>query len=110
MKETYERHGLGVGVFTMEGFEYKNYSSKQAVKNQTNKKKQYNSPKPPSVTVTVRLWLSWCRTWEKNRKRRDEKRKENRREIPIFDDVANSMTIDGQSDDVLGTVEPPVRV
>ena len=88
----------------------KNYSSKQAVNNQTNE----------NIYITVQslqvLQLQFDCDYhdveheKKNRKRRDEKRKENRREIPIFDDTANSMTIDGQSDDVLGTVEPPVRV
>ena len=41
-KQTYERHGLGLIVFTMEGFEYKNYSSKQAVKIEQRKKQTNN--------------------------------------------------------------------
>ena len=39
MKQTYIRHRLGVRVFTMEGFKYKNYSSNQAVNNRTNMQK-----------------------------------------------------------------------
>ena len=32
MKDTYDDHRLGLGIFTMEGFEYKNYSSKHAIR------------------------------------------------------------------------------
>ena len=36
IRDTYTRHKLGPGIFTMEGFEYKNFSSKQAVRNHSN--------------------------------------------------------------------------
>ena len=36
LKQTYKRHNLGLGIFSMEGFEYKNYTSKQALNNCTN--------------------------------------------------------------------------
>ena len=38
MKLTYKRHGVGIGVYTMEGFEYKNYTSKQVIRTRTNGK------------------------------------------------------------------------
>ena len=38
MRETYDSHMLGLGVFTMEGFEYKNYSSKHAIREHSNRK------------------------------------------------------------------------
>ena len=38
LKHTYDDHKLGVGVFTMEGFKYKNYSSKPAVREHSNQK------------------------------------------------------------------------
>ena len=38
MREIYDSHMLGVGVFTMEGFEYKNYSSKHAIREHSNRK------------------------------------------------------------------------
>ena len=38
MRETYDSHMLGVRVFTMEGFEYKNYSSKHAIRGHSNRK------------------------------------------------------------------------
>ena len=38
LKRTYEDHKLRVEVFTMEGFEYKNYSSKHAVCEHSNQK------------------------------------------------------------------------
>lgn len=37
-KRTYDEHGLGVGIFTMEGFESVNYSSKQFIRNKSNRK------------------------------------------------------------------------
>ena len=42
LKETYERHNLGLGIFSMEGFEYKNYTSKQVLNNRTNGKLRTN--------------------------------------------------------------------
>ena len=42
MRETYKRHKLGVGIFSMEGFEYKNYTSKQVLNNRTNGKIRSN--------------------------------------------------------------------
>ena len=33
MRSTYEKHRLGPAIFTMEGFEYKNYTSKQVMRN-----------------------------------------------------------------------------
>ena len=42
MRETYKRHKLGVGIFSMEGFEYKNYTSKQVLNNRTNGKIKSN--------------------------------------------------------------------
>ena len=42
MRETYQRHSLGVGIFSMEGFEYKNYTSKQVLNNRTNGKVSTN--------------------------------------------------------------------
>ena len=39
IENTYERHQLGLRIFTMEGFEYKNYTSKHVVNNQTNGRK-----------------------------------------------------------------------
>lgn len=36
MEVTYARHKLGPGIFTMEGFEYKNYTSKQVMRTRTN--------------------------------------------------------------------------
>ena len=38
MKRTYERHKMNVGIFTMEGFEYKNYSSKHAIREHSNRR------------------------------------------------------------------------
>ena len=38
LKLTYDRHRLGVAVFSMESFEYKNYTSKNVVLNRTNRK------------------------------------------------------------------------
>ena len=38
MKLTYQRHGVGIGVYTLEGFEYKNYTSKWVVQTRTNGK------------------------------------------------------------------------
>ena len=42
MTDTYQRHKLGVGIFSMEGFEYKNYTSKQVLNNRTNGKIKSN--------------------------------------------------------------------
>ena len=42
LKITYERHKLGIGIFSMEGFEYKNYTSKQVLNNRTNGKVRTN--------------------------------------------------------------------
>ena len=36
MRTTYARHQLGPAIFTMEGFEYKNYTSKQVMRSRTN--------------------------------------------------------------------------
>ena len=36
MRVTYDRHQLGPAIFTMEGFEYKNYTSKQVMRTSTN--------------------------------------------------------------------------
>ena len=36
MRYTYENHGVGPAIFTMEGFEYKNYTSKQVMRCWTN--------------------------------------------------------------------------
>ena len=38
LERTHDAHKLGVGVFTMEGFEYKNYSSKHAIREHSNRK------------------------------------------------------------------------
>ena len=35
-RDTYNCHGLGPVIFTMEGFEYKNYTSKQVMRSRTN--------------------------------------------------------------------------
>ena len=37
-RETWEKHGLGVGVFTMQGFERRNKESKNTLRRFTNKK------------------------------------------------------------------------
>ena len=42
MRETYKRHKLGVEIFSMEGFEYKNYTSKQVLNNRMNGKIRSN--------------------------------------------------------------------
>lgn len=36
MRITYQRHKLGVAIFSMEGFEYKNYTSKHIIRNRNN--------------------------------------------------------------------------
>ena len=36
MRYTYENHGVGPAIFTMEGFEYKNCTSKQVIRCWTN--------------------------------------------------------------------------
>ena len=36
MKKTYGKHKMGVGIFTMEGFEYKHYSSKHVIHERSN--------------------------------------------------------------------------
>ena len=36
MRITYQRHKLGVAIFSMEGFEYKNYTSKHVIRNRNN--------------------------------------------------------------------------
>ena len=36
MRDTYKRHKIGLDIFTMEGFEYKNYTSKQVMRSRTN--------------------------------------------------------------------------
>ena len=36
--KTFERHGLGVGIFTMQGFERRNKESKNCLKRFTNNK------------------------------------------------------------------------
>ena len=38
MLDTFQKHGVGPGVFTMEGFEYVNYVSKMVHRTRTNKK------------------------------------------------------------------------
>ena len=38
MQHTFQKHGVGPGVFTMEGFEYVNYVSKMVHRTRTNKK------------------------------------------------------------------------
>ena len=35
MKDTYKRHSIGIRTFSMEGFEDKNYTSKQVINNRT---------------------------------------------------------------------------
>ena len=42
MKDTYKRHSIGIRTFSMEGFEYKNYTSKQVLNNRTNGKLNSN--------------------------------------------------------------------
>ena len=42
LKQTYKRHNLGLGIFSMEGFEDKNYTSKQVLNNCTNGKLKTN--------------------------------------------------------------------
>lgn len=42
-KITYNKHKLGVGVFTMAGFEILNFKSKQIVWNQSNHKDNINT-------------------------------------------------------------------
>ena len=37
-QDTWIKYKLGIGIFTMEGFERRNLESKQAVRNHTNKK------------------------------------------------------------------------
>ena len=37
-QDTWTKYKLGVGIFTMEGFERRNMESKQVVRNHTNKK------------------------------------------------------------------------
>ena len=37
-QDTWKKYKLGVGIFTMEGFERRNIESKQVVRNHTNKK------------------------------------------------------------------------
>ena len=37
-KITFERHGMGLGIFTMQGFEHRNKQSKFVFLNHTNKK------------------------------------------------------------------------
>ena len=37
-KITFERHGMGLGIFTMQGFEHRNKESKFVFLNHTNKK------------------------------------------------------------------------
>ena len=38
LKLTYERHQVGVAIFSMEAFEYKNFTSKRVVLHRTNRK------------------------------------------------------------------------
>ena len=38
MRTTYARHQIGPAIFTMEGFEYKNYTSKQVMRSRTNRR------------------------------------------------------------------------
>ena len=42
LKQMYERHNLGLRIFFMEGFKYKNYTSKQVLNNCTNGKLKTN--------------------------------------------------------------------
>ena len=38
LKRTYKKYGLGLGVFTMEGFEAMNYFTKKIIRDHTNRK------------------------------------------------------------------------
>ena len=38
LKKRYQDHNLGLGIFSMEAYEYKNYTSKQVVLHRTNKR------------------------------------------------------------------------
>ena len=96
MKQTYKRHRLGVGVLTMEGFEYKNYSSKQAVNNRTNGQKDTNITVQSLRVPKLQFDCNYFDVkQEKNRRNRQTERHKQNREAEysaIFDDGNNTIT------------------
>ena len=106
MRTTYERHGLGVGIFTMEGFEYKNFSSKQVVNNRTNGRAQLNIT-AQSLRVLQLQFDCDVHDVEKEKKRRSQRTKSEKKrkavDTAIFEDIDNTITTStvGGNDDAV---------
>ena len=93
LEETYRKHRLGVGVFSMEPYEYKNYTSKRVVLHRTNRKGNI----PLQILKLLQLYYSTSHhdVIEESKTRENKKRKRsdngnNNNNAGTTDDIARS--------------------
>jgi hypothetical protein len=70
MKTTYIHNKLGIGIFTMEGFEYKNYTSKQVLNSRTNGWHQKNITKQSLRVLQLTYKCGYHNTQHEIKRRR----------------------------------------
>ena len=66
MRVTYQRHRLGIAIFSMEGFEYKNYTSKYVMRNRNNGR---GVQAKQSLKVLQLLYVHSCFDVQKEKKK-----------------------------------------